>query len=177
MRYNRNFFGRVFDLSFSEFITPAVMSGLYAVAMVVAGITALFFIGSGFAVGKPLGFFYLIVAPLVFLAYVILARMWFEFVIVVFRIAENTGGLGRRIYVPADQRVAPEDPGFDEQRLRKCREEARGKSDSELMATLANRADYVPEAVEAALQESKERARRQGLGGRGAVEKEDGGDV
>lgn len=88
----KGFFGRLFDLSFSEFITTSIIKVLYIIAIIGSAIGALFILGGLFATktfgGVLMG---LILAPVVFILYVILARIWLETLIVLFRIAENTG--------------------------------------------------------------------------------------
>jgi len=87
----KGFFGRLFDLSFNEFITTSIIKVLYIIAIIGSAIGALFILGGLFATktfgGVLMG---LILAPIVFILYVILARVWLEVLIVLFRIAENT---------------------------------------------------------------------------------------
>jgi len=161
--HNKGFFGRLFDLSFDEFITPGIIGFLFALAIVGAGILAVMFIFGGFAMNRTIGTVYVFLGVLVFFAYVILARIWFEFLIVVFKIAENTGGLGRPVYTPAFS--PPAAPQLNDDELNKSRVAMRDKTDSQLMAVLANKGDYRPEAVQAALEESRTRSRKEGLGG------------
>lgn len=87
----KGFFGRLFDLSFNEFITTSIIKVLYIIAIIGSAIGALFILGGLFATktfgGILMG---LVLAPIVFILYVILARVWLEVLIVLFRIAENT---------------------------------------------------------------------------------------
>ena len=89
----KGFFGSLFDMSFTEFVTTRIIKVLFVLAIIVSVIISIaLFIGclqSG-APGILLG---LVIAPLAFLLYVIVARVWLEVVIVLFRIAENTGRL------------------------------------------------------------------------------------
>lgn len=90
----KGFFGRLFDLSFNEFITTKIIKFLYVLAMIGAGIGALVILIGGFRSGSFGGAVGgLILAPIAFVLYVVLARIWLELVIVVFRIAENTAKL------------------------------------------------------------------------------------
>ena len=90
MEKHSGFFARLFDLSFSEFITTKIVRALYVVAMVGAGLGSLVPLVGGFASrtfgGILLG---LILTPVLFVLYVTLARVWLETLIVLFRIAEN----------------------------------------------------------------------------------------
>ena len=87
----KGFFGRLFDLSFNEFITTKIIKVLYVIAIVGSAIGAFLLLGGMFATktfgGVLMG---LILAPVAFILYVILARIWLETLIVLFRIAENT---------------------------------------------------------------------------------------
>jgi len=89
----KGFLGSLFNLSFTEFITTRVIKVLFILAIIFAAIAALVMIVSGFAGGVLSGIVLLIISPILFLVYVILARVWLELVIVIFRIAENTGRL------------------------------------------------------------------------------------
>ena len=87
----KGFFGRLFDLSFNEFITTKIITVLYVCAMVGAGVWGLTILFGGFA-SKSFGGILagLVLAPIAFLVGTILARIWLETLIVLFRIAENT---------------------------------------------------------------------------------------
>ncbi len=87
------FFGALFDFSFSEFITTKIIKILYGILICLAGLGTLAIIFSGFQQLGGGGIVVLIIAPIVFLLYVILARVWLEIVLVIFRIAEHTGQL------------------------------------------------------------------------------------
>ena len=87
----KGFFGRLFDLSFNEFITTKIITVLYVCAMIGAGVWALTILFGGFATKSFGGILAgLVLAPIAFLVGTILARIWLETLIVLFRIAENT---------------------------------------------------------------------------------------
>ena len=90
---NHGFFKRLFDLSFKEFITTKIVSFIFVVTIVLAGLFALGILISGLSKGGGAAFISLIMAPIAFFVYVLFARIWLELVIVVFRIAENTSTL------------------------------------------------------------------------------------
>jgi hypothetical protein len=92
---SQSFFGTLFDTSFSSFITTKFIRVLYVVLILMIGLGALFGV---FGVSAALSEFMpwviafilaLPVTAVIFLAYVILARIWLEIIIVVFRMAEN----------------------------------------------------------------------------------------
>ena len=87
----KGFFGRLFDLSFNEFITTKIITVLYVCAMIGSGVWGLTILFGGFA-SKSFGGILagLVLAPIAFLVGTILARIWLETLIVLFRIAENT---------------------------------------------------------------------------------------
>lgn len=82
--------GSLLDFSFTHFVTMRIIPILYIVAIVLAGIGSVIFAFSGFTQGAMSGIFTLIIAPIIFAFYVVMSRIWLEFVVVVFRIAENT---------------------------------------------------------------------------------------
>ncbi len=86
----KGFFGRLFDLSFNEFVTTSIIKVLYVIAIIVAAVVGLFVMFSLFMGGFRGVLMGLILGPVVFVVYVILARVWLEVLIVIFRIAENT---------------------------------------------------------------------------------------
>jgi len=90
---NKGFFGGLFDLSFSEFITTRIIKVLFVLAIVLSGCGALGILFSGLARGVGTGVLSLVLAPVAFILYVLGARIWLEIIIVLFRIAENTGKL------------------------------------------------------------------------------------
>ena len=91
---NKGFFGSLFDLSFTEFVTTRIIKILYALSIIISGILAIAVIIGGFAAESgAAGIISLVVGPVVALLYLLMARVWLELVIVIFRIAENTGRL------------------------------------------------------------------------------------
>ena len=92
----KGFLGSLFDLSFTEFITTRVIKALFILAIIVSAIAAVVIVVSGFVSGALSGIVLLVISPILFLVYVILARVWLELVIVIFRIAENTGRLAEQ---------------------------------------------------------------------------------
>ncbi len=97
----KGFFGRLFDLSFNEFITTKIITVLYVCSMIGAGIWALMVLFGSFATKSFFGILGgLILSPIVFLAVVIMARIWLETLIVLFRIAENTAKIAGRGEAP-----------------------------------------------------------------------------
>lgn len=92
----KSFLSSLFDLSFTEFITTRVIKVLFILAIIVSAIAAVVMIVTGFVGGALSGIVLLIISPILFLVFVILARVWLELVIVIFRIAENTGRLAEQ---------------------------------------------------------------------------------
>jgi len=83
----------LFDLSFSEFLTTRIIRVLFLIGIGLAGVGVVAMIAMGFTAGVGWGLLSLFLSPVVFLLYVIFARIGCELLIVVFRVAENTGRL------------------------------------------------------------------------------------
>lgn len=99
-----SFFASLYDLSFRNFITPKIIQIIYIIALVCIGLWALLFLFLGFipqpslfgpSSGPSVGgiLIHVIGAPIIFVLGSIIARIELEFIIAVFRIAENTEGL------------------------------------------------------------------------------------
>ncbi|HEY8490313.1 MAG TPA: DUF4282 domain-containing protein [Dehalococcoidia bacterium] len=92
------FFSRLFDFSFTYFITTSLVKLLYALAIGVSGITVLFLIGAGFSGDDPaVGVVFLLISPVLFFFMVILSRVYLESIVVFFRIAEHTAETARKL--------------------------------------------------------------------------------
>ena len=83
-------FSAIFDFSFTEFISIELIRVLYVFAFIVAGLTMVGTILTGFSNGFWWGLGSIIMAPIVFFVIVFFARISLETMIVLFRIAENT---------------------------------------------------------------------------------------
>ena len=93
----RGFFSSLFDLSFQEFITTKIIKVLYVIAIIGSAIGALAILVGAFASRSFFGIVGgLISASIGFCLFVILARVWMEVLIVLFRIAKNTGKIASR---------------------------------------------------------------------------------
>ncbi len=87
------FLGSLFDLSFRHFITPRMISLLFILSLIGVGLWALVMIVYGFTVGAGTGFLTFILALIFVVLGVLFSRLYLELVVVLFRIAENTGEL------------------------------------------------------------------------------------
>lgn len=96
----KSFWSRLFDFSFSTFVTLKIVPVLYGLWIAIGAIGALgMLIGMG---AMPFGYnsagvflLALIWAVVFFFLWVIGGRVWMETIIVLFRIAENTSALVR----------------------------------------------------------------------------------
>ena len=94
MSEERGLIGSLFDLSFTDFVTTRIIKFLFILAIIFSGIEALAVVIAGFASGSTaVGILTLLLSPVIFFLGVLMARVWLELIIVVFRIAENTGRL------------------------------------------------------------------------------------
>lgn len=86
----RGFFGRVFDLSFHEFITPSIIKVLFIISIVVIGLGVLALIITGFATGAGTGVLFVIGGLIGGFLAILYVRVILELFIVFFRIHDNT---------------------------------------------------------------------------------------
>lgn len=86
---------KLFDFSFSSFVTPSIIKLLFALCILFSVVASLMIILSGFSNGVATGVVCLILSPLIFFLHVLFARVYLEVLIVLFRIAENTADLVR----------------------------------------------------------------------------------
>jgi hypothetical protein len=84
------FLSRLFDFTFTHFVTPSLIKILYILSLVAIGLGFLVIVIVGFTQGFLNGLGALIFAGIGAMIYVILARLWLEIVIVLFRIEEYT---------------------------------------------------------------------------------------
>ena len=81
--------GSLFDLSFKSFVTPKVIQILFILELIVLAVFAIAMIAMGFAQSALAGVLTLLLSPLIFLIGVLIARIYLELVIVLFRIYET----------------------------------------------------------------------------------------
>jgi signal transduction histidine kinase len=92
MSEKRGFFGSLFDLSFTEFVTTRIIKFLFVLAIIGSAIGALAIVIARFSSGAA-GISVLLLSLVVFFLSVLFSRIWLELIIVLFRIAENTSRL------------------------------------------------------------------------------------
>ncbi|GAA5124282.1 DUF4282 domain-containing protein [Haloechinothrix salitolerans] len=108
----------IFDVSFSKFITPAVVKFVYIILMVLLGLGYLFAVIGGFSADVVTGLIALILGPVVVFLYLLLIRVSLEALVAVVRTAENTtellriqGGGGAAMAGPPQQPYGGPPPG------------------------------------------------------------------
>ena len=84
-------FSAIFDFSFTEFISIDLIRVLYVFAFFLAGLAMIGTILAGFSSSILLGLGSILMAPVVFFMIIFIARISLEMLVVLFRIAENTG--------------------------------------------------------------------------------------
>jgi len=89
-------FGWLFDFSFTRFLTSKIVRFLYGVSLSLTGLLALLWIVIGFSFSVEAGILFLFLASVFFLFSVALDRIFFEIIIVVFRIAELLAEIARQ---------------------------------------------------------------------------------
>lgn len=94
---SKGFFGALFDFSFTSFVTTRIIKVLYALILVLAVLSALFFTVTMFGVNAGLGLVTLIIGdPLFIIIVMAFWRLVLEAFVVVFRIAEDVRALRER---------------------------------------------------------------------------------
>lgn len=87
----RGFLARLFDLSFTEFITPSIVKLIFIIGIIVSAIYALFILVAAGASGSGAIFFLgLIFSVFFFFISVLWSRVAAEIAVIFFRIEENT---------------------------------------------------------------------------------------
>ena len=87
---SKGFFGRLFDLSFNEFVTPSIIKLIFIVGIVLAALMSLVVFAGFASQGGGAVVAGIVFAPLVFFVYVLFARVLSEVYLILFRIEENT---------------------------------------------------------------------------------------
>ncbi len=103
---DKGFFASLYDLSFRTFVTPKIIQIVYVLSLAAVAIWSLVFLASGFA--PSYGFLggysgpnagsillHIVLTPVIFVIGSLGARIYLEFIVAVFRIAENTEALRR----------------------------------------------------------------------------------
>ena len=83
-------FGDIFDLSFKKYVTPTVIRVLFILVMVFAGLSWLVVVIAGFSSGAGAGLGALVLGGVGFFMFILMYRVFFELVMVIFSIKENT---------------------------------------------------------------------------------------
>lgn len=91
---SKGFFQSLFDLSFSSLVTPKVIKFIYVLTLIGIGLLALLFTIGAFAKSSGYGAVtLLIIAPIMSLFYIVYARVFLEFFIAIFRLADTNAEL------------------------------------------------------------------------------------
>lgn len=83
----------IFDLSFTKFVTPVVIKIAFVVMIVMAALVWLGVVVAGFGNSFSSGIAALVLGGLGFLLFVLMYRIMFELVMVIFAIKKNTDRL------------------------------------------------------------------------------------
>lgn len=85
----KGFFGALFDLSFTSYVTPMVVGVVYVLGMVAIAVALVIALVAGFIDSFASGITVLVLAPLAALVYLVLWRMLLEFYVAVTRMADD----------------------------------------------------------------------------------------
>jgi hypothetical protein len=91
----KSFFGRLFDMSFQEFITPSIIKVLFIISMVIICLSVLGGIVVGFMASGGQGVLMLIGGLIFGFLMLLYVRVLLELAIVFFRIHDNTRAIAR----------------------------------------------------------------------------------
>lgn len=86
----KSFFARLFDTSFTSFITPSIIKVLFILGIILISVASLFLLIAGAASAGDGGIVLVILAPIYWLFGVVYTRVLLEVIIVFFRIEANT---------------------------------------------------------------------------------------
>jgi hypothetical protein len=81
--------GMVFDLSFKTFVTPRIVQVVFILQLIGVAIGVLAMVVGAFAGGTMSGLFALLLSPVPFVLGALMARIYMELIIVLFRIYET----------------------------------------------------------------------------------------
>lgn len=99
---DKGFFGALFDLSFSSFVTTKIIKVLYILWMLGTVLVLLGMVGAAIMQfterygSAVVGVLFLLASPFAAAFYLILGRLYLELVIVMFRIAETLNDINRK---------------------------------------------------------------------------------
>lgn len=95
----KGFFAGLFDFSFNTFITPTLIKIIYALALFGVALMALGLVITGLiSMGDSVirGLAILVVTPIIAFVYLLMARVYSESMIVLFKVAENLQEINRK---------------------------------------------------------------------------------
>ena len=88
MRDDVPFISALFDFSFSSFVAEKLIRVLYILLLILILIVAVITVFTSFMGSFWTGILSLIFAPIGIVVFAVLARVWLEFIVVIFRIAD-----------------------------------------------------------------------------------------
>lgn len=95
----------LFDFSFTSFITTRIIKVVYAFQLALSALYTLFFVATAFGTHWAFGILMLLLAPLLFAFMAMVARMFAEITIVVFRGVELLERISRSLAEPGEQQA------------------------------------------------------------------------
>lgn len=91
----KSFWAKLFDLDFTEFITPSVVKILYILLIIAASLLGLFMLIAGLASINDGGIVLVLIAPIYWFLIVVYGRVMIEVFIALIRTAQNTADILR----------------------------------------------------------------------------------
>jgi hypothetical protein len=93
---SHGFFGALFDLSFTSFVTAKLIKVLFVLAIIVVALAAVGFVVLAQNQPSPAPVVSIIIAPIAFFIYIILVRVQLEILIVIFRMSEHLAEIAQQ---------------------------------------------------------------------------------
>ena len=81
---------RIFDMSFTEFVTPSLIKVIFVIGIALAALMGIVVFAAFASQGGASVVVGIVLAPLIFFVYVLFARVFSELYLILFRIEENT---------------------------------------------------------------------------------------
>lgn len=93
----KGFFAGLFDFSFNTFVTPTLIKIIYGISLAAIALGSIALILSGFIGGGILGgLAAMVVVPILAFLYLLMARVYTESMVVLFKVAENLQEINRK---------------------------------------------------------------------------------
>jgi hypothetical protein len=91
----KGFFGKLFDVSFKDFITLEILSVIFIIEIVLAVLGTLAMVIIFFTISVPVGVIFLLLSPVIFILLIIFYRLQLEVTALLFRMGGHLKGIAK----------------------------------------------------------------------------------